>query len=96
VDTDVSEEHAASIFRVEMYRFRNSPGYTNKLQGHGIPRERVKTGTWSKSMGRNGQKKGPLQAAHCFIIIGAKCNSEKDQIFPGIHCIQEESGKLEF
>jgi hypothetical protein len=29
VDTDVSEEHTASIFRVESYSFNNCDGYAN-------------------------------------------------------------------
>lgn len=32
-DTDVSEEHAAPGFRVEVYRFRNRFAYTDKYEG---------------------------------------------------------------
>jgi hypothetical protein len=33
VGSEVSEEHAASIFRVEVCRFSSNPGYMGKIQG---------------------------------------------------------------
>jgi hypothetical protein len=32
-DIDVREKHAACIFKVDMYRFRNKLGYIDKLEG---------------------------------------------------------------
>jgi hypothetical protein len=54
-DTDVSEEYTASIFRVEVCRFRNAPNYTGKLQEKysWYPRRGNKKETQSKLMGRN-------------------------------------------
>jgi hypothetical protein len=57
-DTNVSEEHAAPIFKVEVCRFWNRPNYTGKLQERysWYPRIGYKNGTWFKPKRRNEQK----------------------------------------
>jgi hypothetical protein len=52
MDTDVSGKSAASIFRFEMYRFRNTLGHMFKLLERG-----TKSRTRSETMGINGQKR---------------------------------------
>jgi hypothetical protein len=52
VYTSVSGKNAASNFRVEVYRFRNTLGYMIKLLG-----TKIKTGTRSETMGINRQKR---------------------------------------
>jgi hypothetical protein len=49
--TNVSEEHAAFIFRVEVCKFGNGVGYIDKLQGG-----------WSWDPRSGGKERNPVQA----------------------------------
>jgi hypothetical protein len=57
VDADVSEEHCASIFRVEMNRFRN-----RQVIRSWDPKGEGKDRNQSKSIRRNGQKRALTMA----------------------------------
>jgi hypothetical protein len=61
VDTDISEEHAASIFQVEVCRFRNRLGYIGRLERRwsSDPKRGIKERNPVPSSGKKSVKSDP-------------------------------------
>jgi hypothetical protein len=76
-DTDVSEENASSVVRVEVCRFRNKLGYIAELQRRLLwdPRRRGKE---MSPILTNGEK-----WTRWFIVTGGKWNNEKERYTVG-------------
>jgi hypothetical protein len=83
-EMDVSEEHAASTFKVEMCRFRNRLRYMGTSRGRSWNPRREGKEMNPVPANEKWTKMKPLQVAHWLIVTGGKRSSEGKRAFPRI------------